>query len=316
MLLLNITYFFIACAVLVVAGTYLVKNLVKIAQFLRITEFAAAFIIMAVATSIPEFFVGIMSAISKNPALSFGNVIGANILDLTLVMGIIIIASRNIKIKDKEIKKDAFFMGLIALLPLVLFLIGNVLSRLDGLILLAIFFTYSYRMFKRQRKFSKRTEDGVKRYEIVFSVFFFILCLAILFVSANFIVKYAALLSVDLKLPPIMIGLFLVSLGTTLPELTFGVRAAMMRHGEMALGNQIGTVICNATFILGIVALINPITAALSPFMIASAFMLLVSFLFMTFVESGNRLDIKEGISLILLYIFFVMVEFYIRGVS
>jgi cation:H+ antiporter len=314
MLLMNMIYFFIACVVLVVAGTYLVKNLVKIAQFLRITEFAAAFIIMAVATSIPEFFVGIMSAISKNPALSFGNIIGANIIDLTLVMGIIIIASRNIKIRDKEIKKDAFFMSLIAIAPLVLFLIGNVLSRLDGLILLGVFFTYSYRMFKRQRKFSKKTEDGIKRYEIVFSVFFFILCLAVLFVSANFIVKYATLLAIDLALPQIMVGLFLVSIGTTLPELTFGVRAAMMGHGEMALGDQIGTVICNATLIIGIVALIQPITAAFAPFIIASAFLLLSCFLFMTFTESGNRLDTKEGISLILLYIFFVMVEFCIKG--
>lgn len=316
MLFLNLVYFFLACIVLAVSATFLVKNLVKIAEFLRITEFAAAFIIMAVATSLPELFVGIMSALTGNPALSFGNIIGANIIDLTLVMGIIIIASRNIKIKDKEIKKDAFFMSLIALLPLILFLIGNVLSRLDGLILLAIFFVYSRRLLKRQKKFKEKMKNRIKRYEIIFTMLFFIFSLGVLFVSANFIVKYATLLAVDLALPQIMIGLFLVSIGTTLPELTFGVRAAMLRHGEMALGDQIGTVICNATFILGVVALIEPITAAFAPFIIASAFLLLSCFLFITFTESGNRLDMKEGISLILLYIFFVMVEFYIKGVA
>ena len=137
----------------------------------------------------------------------------------------------------------------------------------------------------------------------------------LLFVSSIFVVKYATLLSFDLKLPAIMIGLFLISIGTTLPELTFGVRAAMTGHAEMALGDQIGTIIANATLILGIIAIICPIQAAFAPFLIAAIFMLLVAFLFATFMESGSKLSITEGISLILLYVFFIIIEFYILKV-
>ena len=314
MLALNLLYFVLSCIVMVFAGTFLIKNLTKIARFLLITEFAAAFIIMAVATSLPELFIGITSALAKNPALSFGNVMGANILNLTLVTGIIILVARKIEIKSKKIRKDAFFTSLIILLPIILFLIGNKLSRYDGAILLAVFFIYSYRLIKQRKKFKKKLEDRVKRKEIVLTTFLFILFLFVLFFSAKFVVHYASLLVFDLKLPAIMIGLFLVSFGTTLPELIFGVRAAQLKHADMSLGDQLGTMIANSTLVLGVAALIYPIEVAFAPFMISAIFLFVTGFLFVTFVESGRKLDTREGISLILLYIFFVIIEFYVRG--
>ena len=111
-------------------------------------------------------------------------------------------------------------------------------------------------------------------------------------------------------------GLFIISIGTTLPELTFGVRAAMLKHGDMALGNQVGTVIINSTLILGIVALIYPITANFPAFLISSVFLIIISFIFITLVSSGRSLSIKAGIFLILIYLFFMIVEFYIQSVS
>ena len=314
MLALNLLYFVLSCIVMVFAGTFLIKNLTKIARFLLITEFAAAFIIMAVATSLPELFIGITSALAKNPALSFGNVMGANILNLTLITGIIILVARKIEIKSKKIRRDAFFTSLIILLPIILFLIGNKLSRYDGAILLAVFFMYSYRLIKQRKKFKKKLEDRVKRKEIVLTTFLFILFLFVLFFSAKFVVHYASLLVFDLKLPAIMIGLFLVSFGTTLPELIFGVRAAQLKHADMSLGDQLGTMIANSTLVLGVAALIYPIEVAFAPFMISAIFLFVTGFLFVTFVESGRKLDTREGISLILLYIFFVIIEFYVRG--
>ena len=314
MLALNLLYFVLSCIVMVFAGTFLIKNLTKIARFLLITEFAAAFIIMAVATSLPELFIGITSALAKNPALSFGNVMGANILNLTLITGIIILVARKIEIKSKKIRRDAFFTSLIILLPIVLFLIGNELSRYDGAILLAVFFMYSYRLIKQRKKFKKKLEDRVKRKEIVLTTFLFILFLFVLFFSAKFVVHYASLLVFDLKLPAIMIGLFLVSFGTTLPELIFGVRAAQLKHADMSLGDQLGTMITNSTLVLGVAALIYPIEVAFAPFIISAIFLFVMGFLFVTFCESGRKLDTREGISLILLYIFFVIIEFYVSG--
>lgn len=311
---LNLLFFILFCTVLFGSGALLVKSLAKIAYFLHITEYTAAFIIMAIATSFPELFVGITSAISKNPALSFGNIIGANILDLTLVTGIIILAGRGIKIRSKKTKKDSLFMLLPVILPLILFLIGNSLSRIDGVILLLTFLGYSFYSVKRRKEFQKPLKDKVKRLEVVFQSAFFIVFLVIMFFSANYVVHYASLLSIDLALPPIMIGIFLISIGTVLPELTFGVAAALNKKGDMVLGDQIGTVVTNSTLILGITALIYPITANFALFIISAAFLVVSAFLFATFFQTGSKLYVIEAITLILLYALFIFIEFYIKG--
>lgn len=310
MLWINLLFFLASCVVLFSSGVFLVKSLSKIAHFLRITEFTAAFIIMAIATSLPELFIGISSAINKNPALSLGNIIGANILDLTLVTGLIILAGRGINIKSKQTKKDSLLMLIPLILMLALFFIGNSLSRIDGIILIAAFCIYAFYLIKRREKFRKPLEDKVKRPEVIFHTALFIILLAVMFFSAKFVVQYASLLSLDLKLPPIMIGLFLISIGTVLPELTFGIAAALKNKGEMAIGDQIGTIVVNSTLILGIVAVIFPITAHATFFMISAAFLVVSAFLFATFFQTGSKLYVIEGISLILLYLFFMLLEF------
>ena len=315
MLITNLIVFLIACIVLVISGNLLVKTLTKIAAFLRLSEFVVGFIIMAFATSIPELFVGITSALAGKSALALGNVIGANIINLTLVVGIAILLGRGIKIESKKTKTDALYMVFIASLPMILMIIGNSLSRIDGIILLAAFVIYARRILKQKRLFKKELENGIKRKDIILTTILFIFSLALLFLSARFVVGYATLLSVDLALPPIIVGLFIISIGTTLPELTFGSRAVLAGHSEMALGNLIGSVIVNSTLVLGITAIIFPITANILLFSVSAIFMVIVAFLFATFVESGNKLYIKEGISLILLYIFFVIVEFYIKTI-
>src|SRR3989338_694406 len=142
MVYLTLILFLISCLVLVASGGYLVKLIVKIASYLKLSEFVVAFIIMAFATSIPELFVGINSAIGGNPALSLGNVIGSNIADLTLVIGIAALLGRGIKPKNFRIKKDSLFMFLTALVPVALMIFDQTLSRTDGVILISIFIIY------------------------------------------------------------------------------------------------------------------------------------------------------------------------------
>ncbi len=314
MLIINLLLFLFFCVILVSSGGLLVRSLKKIAGFLHVSEFIVGFILMAFATSLPELFIGISSALNKNSALALGNVIGANILNLTLVMGILILIGRGIKIKNKRTKADALYMVGLAALPLILMLIGGSISRFDGVILIVSFFVYSIILYMGRGSKSKEFSMIERRWEPVAYTALFIFGLALMFLSSHFVVKYASLLSIELNFPPIMIGLFLISVGTTLPELTFGVRAILSGNSEMALGDQIGSVIANATFILGVTAVIYPISANLVLFFTAGIFMIIVAFLFATFVESGNKLYIKEGISLIMLYIFFLIIEFYVKG--
>ena len=312
MVIMNLSYFILSILVLLISGIYLVKSLIRIARALGISEFSAAFIIMAFATSIPELFVGISSALAGSSSLSLGNIIGANILDLTLITGVIVLSAKTITFESKKIGREIYFMLFILLSVIVLFLIGNKLSRIDGLILLSLFFMHVYSIFKKRKKYKKKIKNGPLKISKFYWLLIFLIALIGLFVSSGFVVKYASALAIDFGFSEIVIGLFLLSLATTLPELVFGISASRMKHKEMAIGDQIGTVVANSALILGLVALINPITAEFLPFIISSIFMFVSAFVFVTFVKTGNKLERIEAISLILLYVLFVVIQLFV----
>jgi len=310
--LTNFLLFALSCFVLLVSGSFFIKSLIKITSFLKMSEFVVSFIIVGIATSLPELFVGISSALVKQPQIALGNVIGANIANLTLILGIPVLLSKGIKIKSKTIKKDSLYMFTIALLPLILMMIGQKLSRIDGAILIVVFLVYCTILIKQRKSFTKQIENNIGKKEILINSFLFVISALILFYSAKYTVKYASLLSADLLLPPIFIGLFIIALGTTLPELIIGLQAVLQQHKEILLGNIIGSVVANSALVLGVTALIHPITTNLIIFFTSIIFMVLSAFLFTTFVESGNRLYWKEGVAMLLVYIIFIMFQLYI----
>lgn len=316
MLIENLLLFIGACIVLIISAEFLVKSLTKVAFYLGLSEFVVGFMIVALATSIPELFVGITSALEGNPKLSVGNVIGANIIDLTLVIGIVTILRRGIKVETKAVRTDTLYMFIIAALPLIL-MMDQKICRFDGLILLIAFFLYVLRLFKQEKRF-RETIDHVHKREFVKNAIFTCVSIILLLLSADFLVRYASSLAIELSVPPILIGLLPISLGTTLPELTFEAKAVLMRHRYMALGDLIGSVVANTTLVLGTVALISehPIEPNFLLFLTSSFFMIVVAFLFTTFVEAEKHILWQEGVALILLYVLFVIVLFNIRTVE
>jgi len=310
----NIIFFGLAALGLIISGTYLVKSLEKISRFLRISEFTAAFIIMALATSVPELFVGISSAIQGNPNLSLGNIIGSNIIDLTLISGIFVILGRGIKLHARKVPKDSFVMLSSVILIAILYLIGNSISRIDGVILLFAFAFNSYRIMKKRERYGKVYKDKeISRKSIIISSFIFVVALLILFVSSRYAVKYAIQIAEDFVIPELFIGIFLLGVATTLPELVFGIRAVMMKHESMSIGDQTGAVFVHLTLIIGLVALISPISIPLTTVLIPGIFMFLAAFIFTAFVQSGKELDVREGLSLIFIYIAFIIIQFFVK---
>lgn len=314
MLIVNIILFALSCGVLVKSSGLLVKSILKIAHHIGINEFAIGFIVMALSTSLPELFVGITSAIAGRPELALGTVIGSNILDLTIVIGVVTLLARGVKIKSKIIRKDIIYMVGIVILPLLL-AIDKKISRIDGVILLSVFALYMWQLTRQERKFKKKI-DNVSKKESAFYSLLTIAGVFILLISSNYVVKFATTLSLDLMLPPIFIGLFIISLGTSLPELLFETKAVISKHEDLAIGDLLGSVIINSTLVLGVTALIMPIPVNLLLFFTSAIFLVLIAFIFMTFAESDKGITWKEGMALILLYVFFVVIESYIKFVT
>jgi cation:H+ antiporter len=312
MLIINLLFFSVACIVLAISGHLLVKSLVKIAGYYKLTEFVIGFVLMAIMTSLPELFIGVSSAINKIPTLSLGDIIGSNILDLTLVVGTAILIGGTKKIESKIEERDILYVGIIAVLPLIL-LLDNQLSRIDGIALLMIFLFYVIKIICERKQFKRIITYDVRKKDIPKNLFLFIISLVILFISANFIVKFASFLVVGLGLPLILIGLLIVSIGTSLPELSFETHSLLKGYGEMALGDLLGSVVMNSTLVLGIVSIIYPIEENFSYLVISATFLVITLGLFIILTRTKRRISRREAIILLLVYVIFVIFKLVIK---
>lgn len=141
MMILYFIIFIISCVLLFKSGTWTVKSLSKITAFLGLSEFFAAFVLVAVATSLPEFFVGLTSALARRPSLSLGNVLGANIINLTLVIFAALMVVKKITFKKELVRHDLLVTALVGGPSLILMVDGQ-LSRREGIILLLIYLAF------------------------------------------------------------------------------------------------------------------------------------------------------------------------------
>lgn len=317
MIILYIALFLISVFALVKSGAKAVQKLVAIARYLRISEYVLAFILMALATSLPEFFVGINSALAKAPILSLGNIIGSNIVNLSLVLGVVVIFAKGIKIESKIAKRDAWIVFFISILPLLL-LIDKNLSQADGGILLIVFIWYLRHILKAKEAFRKRMDHMVRTIErfrqFVKDLLIFVVAIVILLISSWGVVKTATLISEGLELPLVLIGLVLVAIGTSLPELVFGIKAVITKHEGMNLGNLIGSTVMNSTLILGITALIYPIRIEnFNMILTAGLFMIFIVLIVNFFIATREKISWKEGVVLIGLYAAFLIIEFLLK---
>jgi len=317
MIFIYIALFLISIFALVKSGAIAVQRLVAMARYLRISEYVLAFILMALATSLPEFFVGINSALSKNSILSLGNIIGSNIVNLSFILGAVTIFAKGIRIESKIAKGDAWIVFFVSILPLLL-LVDKSLSRAEGVILLLVFVWYLRRILKQKEAFRKRMDHMARTikefWEFFRNLLIFILTIAILLVSSWLVVKTAVLIAQDLVLPLALVGLVLVAIGTSLPELVFGIKSVITKHEEMNLGNLIGSTVINSTFVLGITALIYPIKIEnLNMILTSGLFMVFVVLLANFFIATKEKISWREGAVLIGLYVAFLVLEFLLK---
>lgn len=304
-------------------GARLVKNLTKIGAFLGIREFVVAFFIMAFATSLTNLFVALGAAFRGLPELSFADILGGNLIDLTLVMALVIFFSKkNIAAKSKMVQTSAFFTGIAALLPLVLIFDGK-MSRVDGLILYLSFAIYSVWLFSKNKRFKKEYKEKKKIAEpfdfigFVKSIFNVIMLIAVLIIASQAIIYSAQVFASGLGVSLAVVGLLIVSLGNCFPEAYFSIIAARKGEGYLVLGEMMGSVIICATLILGTIAIISPFEIHdFSPYLIARFFMILAVVFFIFLIRSDKKFTKKEGILLLLVYIVFLLSEIFVSKIN
>lgn len=303
-------FFILACSLfLVIKGaTFATKYAARLAESFNLSKYTVGFIVVAVISILPETFISINSAISGMPAFGLGTLFGSNIADLTLVFAIIIFAAgRQIKIESKIIKRNKAY-SLLLLLPLVLGLDGY-FSRIEGAALILVGAIFYYAVLKGD---SSNREVAVSRFNRYHSVSMLVFGMAVLLIGAHFTVSSASAVAHALHINPILIGMLIVGLGTTIPELLFAVKAVRKKEDALAVGDILGTVLADATVVVGILALISPFSFPQKIIYITGLFMLAASLLLFMFMRSGRTLSKKEGVVLIFFWLLFVVVEFFI----
>ena len=314
-ILLYLSLFLISGFLVYISSRWLVKNLVEISKFLQWREFVVAFFIMAFSGALPDFFIGLSSAAHKVPQLAFGDVVGGNVVDLTLVVALATLVYGGLPAKSKTVQTTSLFTIVAALLPLFLVLDGS-LGRGDGLILISFFVVYILWLFSKQGRF-KKTYDEIKPEPLTKEAKLFfkgigkvIFGIIILLAASEGIVRSSLFFAKLLNFPIGLIGILIIGLGNCAPEAYFSLAAAKERNHWLILGDLMGSVIVISSLVLGLIVLIYPIKIIdFSPFLIARIFLLLAAFFFLFFIRTDKKLTKKEAIVLLLIYLSFVIIE-------
>ena len=306
--------FLIALIILVLAGRFVIKYITAAAKAFGISEFITAFMLLAIATSMPELFISISSAVMGAGDLVMAVALGSNVINATFVIGIAAFLSIGISTKILNIRRDIIIGSAITILPIIFALDGR-LSYFEGIILFYAFIFYMYLLYRTHKKesngvFFPHITKGLLNSTLV------VIFLIILIYSADMVVESAIDLARIFSLPQSIIGILLIAMGTSLPEITLAVQASLMRKPGLALGNIIGTNITNAGLVIGVAAIGSPFSVTQNTsFFTTSAFVLISVLMLGAFAVSQKRFSVREGLTLISVFVLFILATF-IAGLS
>ena len=310
--------FFAAVIMLAISSRILVESLEKVALFLRVREFIIAFFLMAFGASVPNLVVGIISAVRGMPELSFGDVVGGNIFDLSIVLGLAVLISKDgLDADSRTVQASSIATMFFATMPILMAFDGQI-SRIDGLIMFLGYFAYAGWIFSGKSRVTRQYEKGEKKpksAEFVWSVFKAVLSLLVLIVGGYLMVESATQFSKVFGLEIGIIGVFIVALGNCMPEAFFSVQASRKGQGWMVLGDLMGGVVFCASALLGLVAMIHPISFNIPTIMIVPRiFLIIVCIAFLLSVRSDRKITKGEGFGLVLFYVLFTATEILLQN--
>jgi cation:H+ antiporter len=282
------------------AAHHVVNAVRAVGSRFGVSKFLVGFVFLGMATSTPEISVALLSAFRGTPGLSLGNLLGANIVILSLLSGLAAIIGGKLHPGDMYRKRTLPLFLLIVLLPAFVVMDGR-LTRADGVLLVVAHFLFILHLYWGRESGTPRVDKGPSgsfRRQMALAV----AALAVLVGSSYFLVNSALIIARDFGATPLLIGLVFFSIGTNLPEFTLVLTQSGGWHKNVVLGDLFGSLILN-TPTLGLLAIISPFTIADQASVFASAiFLIALGMIFGWFLWTGRALERREGYCLIALY--------------
>jgi len=293
--------FIIAMGVLIWGADVLINQSERIALEFKIPEFIIGATLIALGTSLPEMAASIAASYDGRPEIALANVIGSNILNITLVLATVFLIATKINPNRDFFAKDSTW-ALMPVLIFILMIIDGEISRFDAMLLLLLM--GAYLMFLLQDAKSMLEDEIELENNEPFSwskiAPMLLLGLVLVIVGAHFTIESASSIAKSFGISEWVIGIIMISLGTSLPELTVSVTAALKGKVDMAIGNIIGSNMANTTVVLGAAALVHPLSINPSSYIFDMATML-VATLILVFITANKLYSKPAGISLIII---------------
>ncbi|AKB29215.1 Sodium/calcium exchanger protein [Methanosarcina siciliae C2J] len=350
MITVNFLILLLGLVFLVKGSDYFVKSASTIAKKLGVSEFVIGLTLVAIGTSIPELASSIAASIQQASGIVIGNIVGSNIANIGLIVGVAAFLSP-IKTEIDMLKRDGYIMLFSALLFFV-FAFNRELSIIEAGLFVLLYIAYVFFLFEEAEKYEgklhfkefityffkfkyissavqklngnlnrnsksdRNSESGNvnERPEGGFAkdIFTLVLSCAAIVIGAKYFVQESIFFAELLGVPDTIIGTTLVAVGTSLPELVVTVSAARQGYGSIALGNVIGSNITNIFLILGLSGVLYPISVAEISLSFTIPVMIVISLILLAFISTGWEIKRWEGVALMVFYAAFLVVLFYI----
>ncbi len=300
--------------ILIFSGKYLVQGGVSIAKFFKISPLVIGMTVVAFGTSAPELIVSINAAISGNPEIAFGNVVGSNIANIALVLAatallIPIPVHRNSLMNDWPMMMVVFIL-------LYVFILDDVIKFYEGLILFSLLVAYIFFLLRKSKKEGAEVADeaaNVKQMGLGISILLIVLSSVGLALGADFLVDGASEIALSWGVSKRVISLTIVAFGTSVPELTASIMAAAKKQTDISIGNIIGSNIFNISVVLGITSMIKSIPVNHLAFSFDIIFMAIMAILLLLFIYPFKTVylnRVEGGILLSMYVVYMTMLAF------
>jgi cation:H+ antiporter len=306
-MLIDILLLIIGLGLLYYGGDILVLGCIRISRMFNVSPFVIGATIMGFGTSAPELAVSVLAALKGSSELALGNIVGSNIANIGLVLGLTALLTPLI-ITQKRFKESLPSL-LIATFLLLVFTWDNFLSRLEGGVMLLGLVIYLWRILSRHDEGAVEMEEDDGKFfpkaGVAVQSILVVVGLVLLVLGADLMVKGGVNIARALGVSEWLIGISIIAIGTSLPEIVASIMSAKRGHGEMSLGNIFGSNIFNILMVLGTTAIIAPLTIIekIHPDLI---FTTTLTCLLLAMIRMGHKLTWTKGIILLACYFLYM----------
>jgi cation:H+ antiporter len=298
--------FGVGIAGLTAGGDWVCRGAVGLAAFLRVKPLIIGLTVVSAATSMPEFFISLLGSLRGSYGLSIGNILGSNIANIGLILGLSALICPLV-IRVRLIRIDVPI--LIAVSALFALLCWTSLSRIDGVLLLAVLIVYLFFLVRASRReemvvpgIEEVIRDEIRGLSLGRSLLWLGLGTVALALAAGLLVQSSVEIAGRMGVSEVLIGLTVVAIGTSLPEFAASIAAAIRKQADLCAGNIVGSNLFNLILVSGSVSVISPIGIDRNLFLVEFPAMLFFAFLLWPLIFTGKIVSRLEGVLLLLFY--------------